>query len=89
MLAIFFNVILLHPIMIAYLPPPHSTKHFTWGFVDRVLAAIGRVSTSSAKYAVVGVVGVFFVWATYYTLYHSTIGTATRDRKMAILVSLF
>jgi predicted RND superfamily exporter protein len=26
-LAIFFNVILLHPIMIAYLPPPHESKH--------------------------------------------------------------
>jgi predicted RND superfamily exporter protein len=73
-LAIFFNVILLHPIMIAYLPPPHSTKHFTWSFVDRTLAAIGRIATGTTKFAVIGVVGVFFVWATYYTLYNSTIG---------------
>jgi len=73
-LAIFFNVILLHPIMIAYLPPPHDTKHFTWGFVDRTLAAIGRIATGTTKYAVIGVVGIFFVWSTYYTLYNSTIG---------------
>jgi predicted RND superfamily exporter protein len=73
-LAIFFNVILLHPIMIAYLPPPHSTKHFTWRFVDRALDLIGRVATSRLKYAVVGFVAISFVWATYYTLYNSTIG---------------
>ncbi len=73
-LAIIFNVILLHPIMIAYLPPPHDTKHFTWGFVDRLLTAIGHIATSGAKYAVIGVVGIFFIGATYYTLYYSVIG---------------
>ena len=73
-LAIIFNVILLHPIMIAYLPPPHETKHYTWSFVSRVLSGIGNVATSRGKYAVVAIVSVLFVWATYYTLYNSTIG---------------
>jgi hypothetical protein len=73
-LAIIFNVILLHPIMIAYLPPPHDTKHFTWSVVDRALRAIGNVATGSAKYAVVGAVFLAFIGATYYTLNYSTIG---------------
>ena len=73
-LAIFFNVILLHPIMIAYLPPPHESRHFTWGAVDRALAGVGRVATGAGKYAVLALVGALFAGATYYTLYHSTIG---------------
>lgn len=72
--AIIFNVILLHPIMIAYLPPPHDTKHFTWSAVDRILIAIGRVATAPSKYAVVGTVMLAFIGATYYTLNYSTIG---------------
>jgi predicted RND superfamily exporter protein len=72
--AIIFNVILLHPIMIAYLPPPHDTKHFTWGAVDRLLRAVGRVATGPRKYAVVSAVIVAFIGATYYTLNYSTIG---------------
>ena len=73
-LAIIFNVILLHPIMIAYLPPPHDTKHYTWGFVDRILTGIGNIATSRGKYAVVAIMSVFLVGSTYYTLYYSTIG---------------
>lgn len=72
--AIIFNVILLHPIMIAYLPPPHDTKHFTWGPVDRGLRAIGTLATGRAKYAIVAAVFVAFIGATYYTLNYSTIG---------------
>jgi len=73
-LAIIFNVILLHPIMIAYLPPPHDTKHFTWKLVDRALTGIGNLATAPAKYAVVAGVLLAFIGATWYTLNYSTIG---------------
>jgi predicted RND superfamily exporter protein/acyl carrier protein len=73
-IAIIFNVILLHPIMIAYLPPPHESKHYTPRFMNWLLSRVGWLTTSATKYAVVGVVGVFFAFATYYVLYHSTIG---------------
>ena len=72
--AIIFNVILLHPIMIAYLPPPRDTKHFTWGPVDAVLRGIGNLATGRLKYTIVSAVVVMFIGATYYTLNYSTIG---------------
>ena len=73
-IAIIFNVILLHPIMIAYLPPPHEAKHYTPRFMNWLLGRIGAITTGTAKYAVVAVAGVFFAFATYYVLYNSTIG---------------
>ena len=74
-LAIFFNVILLHPIMIAYLPPPHSTKHFTPVLLTRLLALAGRLTTGKvSKYVLVGTAATFLVFSTYYVLYNSTIG---------------
>jgi predicted RND superfamily exporter protein len=74
-LAIFFNVILLHPIMIAYLPAPHDTHHFTWRFVDWMLTGIGNLATGSlSKLVVVGTVFLMFCGALYYTLFFSTIG---------------
>jgi predicted RND superfamily exporter protein len=75
-IAIIFNVILLHPVMIAYLPPPHEFKHYTPRFMNFLLGGAGRLVTGSSKYALVGVVGVFFLFATYYVLYNSTIGEA-------------
>src|SRR5258706_381474 len=33
--AIIFNVIMLHPIMISYLPPPHDFHHFTPAWMQR------------------------------------------------------
>ena len=41
-----------------------------------LLGGAGRLVTGSGKFALVGVVGVFFMFATYYVLYHSTIGEA-------------
>lgn len=74
-LAIFFNVILLHPIMIAYLPPPHQTKHFSPRFMTRLLALAGRLTTGPvSKRIIVGGSAVFLIFATYYVLYNSTIG---------------
>ncbi|MEE2702735.1 MAG: MMPL family transporter [Myxococcota bacterium] len=73
-LAIFFNVILLHPIMIAYLPPPHDTKHYTPRFMNWILGWAGRLTTGPAKHAVVGVAMVFLVIATWFVLNFSTIG---------------
>jgi predicted RND superfamily exporter protein len=73
-LAIFFNVILLHPIMIAYLPPPHESKHYTPRFMNFLLAGAGRLVTSRGKYVLVGTVGVLFAFALYYVLNFSTIG---------------
>ena len=74
-LAIFFNVILLHPIMIAYLPPPHETKHFTPRLMTRFLIAAGRITTGRvSKLVLVGTAAIFLVFSTYYVLYHSTIG---------------
>ena len=75
--AIIFNVILLHPIMIAYLPPPHDTKHFTWSFGrPDALIAIGRVATASAPSTPSSRRSpmLAFIGATYYTLNYSTIG---------------
>ncbi|MFQ5699929.1 MAG: RND family transporter [Myxococcota bacterium] len=72
--AIIFNVILLHPIMIAYLPPPHESKHYTPRIMNFLLGGAGRLATSSAKFVLVGIVTVFFIGATYYTLNYSTIG---------------
>ncbi|MFQ5514317.1 MAG: RND family transporter [Myxococcota bacterium] len=74
-LAIIFNVILLHPIMIAYLPPPHESKHFTPKLMTRFLAWAGRLTTGAvSKRVLVGTAAVFLVFATYYVLYNSTIG---------------
>jgi predicted RND superfamily exporter protein len=73
-IAIIFNVILLHPIMIAYLPPPHETRHYTPRFMNWILGRVGFLTTSATKYAVIGGIAAFFMFATYYVLYHSTIG---------------
>jgi predicted RND superfamily exporter protein/acyl carrier protein len=73
-IAIIFNVILLHPIMIAYLPPPHEAKHYTPRFMNWILSRVGNLTTHRSKYAVVGVVAAFFAFATYYVLFNSTIG---------------
>ena len=75
-IAIIFNVILLHPIMIAYLPPPHEAKHYTPRWMNLLLAAAGRLTTGRAKFALVGAIAVLFSYATYYVLYNSTIGEA-------------
>ena len=73
-LAIIFNVILLHPIMIAYLPPPHDTKHFTPRWINATLGGVGRLATGRLKYTLVALVAMTFGFATYYTLFNSTIG---------------
>ena len=74
-LAITFNVILLHPIMIAYLPPPHESKHFSPKTMTRFLAWAGRMTTGAVtKRLLVGTAAVFLAFSTYYVLYNSTIG---------------
>jgi hypothetical protein len=74
-IAIIFNVILLHPIMIAYLPPPHDWKHYTPRLMNWILGAFGALTTGRrSKWAIVTAVGAVFTYATYYVLYHSTIG---------------
>jgi predicted RND superfamily exporter protein len=74
-LAIFFNVILLHPIMIAYMPPPHESKHFTPKLMTRFLSLAGRLTTGAiSKRVLVGGAGTFLLFATYFVLYNSTIG---------------
>jgi hypothetical protein len=76
-IAIIFNVILLHPIMIAYLPPPHDYKHYTPRWINALLAGAGRLTTASpAKHVLIGGSLVLFGVATYYVLYNSTIGDA-------------
>jgi predicted RND superfamily exporter protein len=72
--AIFFNVIMLHPIMIAYLPPPHETKHYTPTLMNWLLRKSGELATGRLKHAIVGVVVVAFGFSLYYVLFNSTIG---------------
>ncbi len=75
--AIIFNVILLHPIMISYLPPPHDFKHYSPRWMTALLAGAGRLTTTSpAKHVLIGGSAVVFALATYYVLYNSTIGDA-------------
>ncbi len=74
--AIFFNVIIMHPIMIAYLPPPHSFQHFTPRWMNLMLGFAGKVTTGRAKWAISAVSLVILAHTTYYVLYHSTIGDA-------------
>jgi len=74
-IAIIFNVILLHPIMIAYLPPPHAYTHFTPRWMQAFLNFAGRLATGpTSKFAVAGATGVVLAIATWYVLFHSTIG---------------
>jgi predicted RND superfamily exporter protein len=75
-IAIIFNVILLHPIMIAYLPPPHEAKHYTPRFMNALLGGAGALVTGRFKYTVAAVAVGLFGFATYYVLYNSTIGEA-------------
>ena len=73
--AIIFNVILLHPIMIAYLPPPHAFKHFTPRFMQAFLAFTGRITTgATSKYVLTGGASLALALATYYVLFNTTIG---------------
>jgi len=73
--AIIFNVIMLHPIMISYLPPPHDFHHFTPAWMQRFLAATGRIATGPvSKRVLVGGTAFGLVLATWYVLYHTTIG---------------
>jgi predicted RND superfamily exporter protein len=74
--AIFFNVIILHPIMISYLPPPHNAHHFTPSWMNWLLERVGNLVTGPAKWPLTVVGLVLFAWSTYYTLYFSTIGDA-------------
>ncbi|MCP4003875.1 MAG: MMPL family transporter [bacterium] len=73
--AIIFNVILLHPIMIAYLPPPHDNKHFTPRWMTSFLSMAGNIATGArSRYVLAGTAMLFLGLATYYVLYNSTIG---------------
>lgn len=73
--AIIFNVIMLHPIMISYLPPPHDFHHFTPAWMQRFLTTTGRIATGPvSKWALVGGTALGLVLATWYVLYHTTIG---------------
>jgi len=73
--AIIFNVIMLHPIMISYLPPPHDFHHFTPAWMQRFLAATGRLATGPvSKYVLAGGTAFGLVLATWYVLFHTTIG---------------
>ncbi len=74
-IAIIFNVILLHPIMIAYLPPPHDSNHFTPAWMTRFLTMAGNLATGPvSRYVLAGTALLFLSGATYYVLYNSTIG---------------
>jgi predicted RND superfamily exporter protein len=74
-IAIIFNVIILHPIMIAYLPPPHEFKHYTPMLMQRFLRFTGNMATGPvSRWVIVGINAVILVASTYYVLYHSTIG---------------
>ncbi len=73
-LAIIFNVIMLHPIMIAYLPPPHSTQHYTPAFMNWMLRKSGEWATGRAKHPIAIVTLIAFALSTYYVLFNSTIG---------------
>jgi predicted RND superfamily exporter protein len=73
--AIIFNVIMLHPIMIAYLPPPHAFKHFTPKWMQAFLGFAGRMTTGPvSKYALAGGTALGLAFATYYVLFNTTIG---------------
>ena len=73
--AIIFNVIILHPIMIAYLPPPHQFTHFSPQWMQRFLRWAGETATGSvSRWVLVGVNAVVLIGATWYVLFNSTIG---------------
>jgi predicted RND superfamily exporter protein len=74
-IAIIFNVIMLHPIMISYLPPPHDFHHFTPAWMQRFLGATGRLATGPiSKFVLAGGTAFGLALATWYVLYHTTIG---------------
>jgi len=73
--AIIFNVILLHPIMIAYLPPPHAFTHFTPRWMNAFLRTAGSLATGPrSKYVLAGGTALGLALSTYYVLFHTTIG---------------
>ncbi len=74
-IAIIFNVILLHPIMIAYLPPPHAYEHFTPRWMNAFLTFAGNLATGRvSKFALTGGTALALMVATYYVLFHTTVG---------------
>ncbi len=74
--AIFFNVIILHPIMIMYLPPPHDFKHFTPRWMNAILTWIGNFTTGAARWPIIVVSVAFFAYISIYVIMNTTIGDA-------------
>ncbi|MGH7290679.1 MAG: hypothetical protein ACREJT_05690, partial [Myxococcota bacterium] len=61
--------------MIAYLPPPHAFKHFTPRWMQAFLRFAGNVATGpTSKYVLAGGTALGLSFATYYVLFHTTIG---------------
>lgn len=76
-LAILATVEILHPVMICFLPPPHSGEHYLPPFMIRVLSGAGRLATGpTSKYVIAGITIALLVVSTWITVQYSTIGEA-------------
>ncbi len=76
-LCILATVEILHPVMICFLPPPHSGEHYLPPFMVKLLSAAGRLATGPrSKYAIAGTTLGLLVVSTYITVNYSTIGEA-------------
>jgi predicted RND superfamily exporter protein len=76
-LCILATVEILHPVMICFLPPPHSGEHYLPPFMVKLLSAAGRLATGPrSKYAIAGITLALLVVSTYITVNYSTIGEA-------------
>ncbi len=76
-LAILATVEILHPVMICFLPPPHSGEHYLPPFMVRLLTRVGHLATGSrSKFAVAGTTISLLIVSTWIVVNYSTIGEA-------------
>lgn len=76
-LSILATVEILHPVMICFLPAPHSGEHYLPPFMIRLLRSVGHAATHPVgKYAIAGTTLALLVASTIITVKYSTIGEA-------------
>jgi predicted RND superfamily exporter protein len=71
------TVEILHPILICWLPPPADYRHYTPGFMQRIMNWLGDVVTHPVgRWVVTGIFAVLFISSAAATFAWSTIGEA-------------
>jgi len=76
-LSILATVEILHPVMICFLPAPHTGEHYLPPLMVRLLSGVGRVATGPrSKYVVAGTTLGLLIVSVWIVVNYSTIGEA-------------